>query len=124
MTLAVVRVRGSVNVNRDIEYTMKLLRLHKVNHCVVIPNTTYYKGMLQKAKDYVTWGEVGEETLTDLIAKYGKVTGDKPQTDAHVKSNTKFKNVKELAKAIHEEKLDYKDVPEIKPIFRLPPPRQ
>ncbi len=43
-------------------------------------------------------------------------------TDAYVKGNTKFKTIKELSKAIHDEKVDYKDVPEVKPLFRLPPP--
>jgi len=122
MTFAVVRVRGHINVNYDIEYTMKLLRLNRVNHCVVIPNTSYYRGMLKKAKDYITWGDVSEETLGQLINKHGKVVGEKPLTDAHVKQNTKFANIKGLAKAIIEEKVDYKDVPEIKPLFRLPPP--
>ena len=124
MTFAVVRVRGHINVNRDIEYTMKLLRMNRVNHCVVIPNTSYYRGMLAKAKDYITWGDVCEDVLGDLISKHGKVVGEKPLTDAHVKKNTKFTNIKALAKAIVEEKVDYKDVPEIKPLFRLPPPRK
>ncbi len=122
MTFAVIRVRGHINVNVDIEYTMKLLRLNKVNHCVVIPDTTYYRGMLQKAKDYLTWGEIGPEVLENLVAKHGKLVGEKPLTDAYLKSNTKFKSVKDLAKAIHDEKVDYKDVPDVKPLFRLPPP--
>jgi large subunit ribosomal protein L30 len=124
MTLAVIRIRGHVNVNYDIEYTMKLLRLNRVNHCVVIPNTSYYRGMLQKAKDYITWGEVGEDIITDLITSHGKIKGERPLTNDYLKKNTKFKSIKDLAKAIHEEKVDYKDVPEVKPLFRLPPPRK
>jgi large subunit ribosomal protein L30 len=124
MTLAVIRIRGRINVNYNIEYTMKLLRLNRVNHCVVIPNTSYYRGMLQKAKDYITWGEVSEDVIGDLIAKHGKLKGEKPLTNDYVKKNTKFKSIKELAKGIHEEKVDYKDVPDVKPLFRLPPPKK
>ena len=124
MTLAVIRVRGRVNVNVNVEYTMKLLRLNRVNHCVVIPNTSYYRGMLQKAKDYITWGEIGEDVIADLINKHGKIKGEKPITNDYLKKNTNFKSVKDLAHALHEEKVDYKDVPEVKPLFRLPPPRK
>ncbi len=58
MTLAVVRVRGTLRVKPDIKETLMLLSLNRVNHCVVIPETPEFKGMLQKVKDYVTWGEV------------------------------------------------------------------
>ena len=124
MTLAVIRVRGKVNVNYNIAYTMKLLRLNRVNHCVVIPDTSYYRGMLQKAKDYITWGNIGEDVIKELISGHGRLKGEKPLTDAYLKKNTKFKSIKDLAKAIHDEKVDYKDVPDVKPLFRLPPPRK
>ena len=32
---AVVQVRGVVNTNREIKDTLKMLRLHHVNHCVL-----------------------------------------------------------------------------------------
>ncbi|MCG2827410.1 MAG: uL30 family ribosomal protein, partial [Thermoplasmatales archaeon] len=63
-TFAVVRVRGNININRGIKDTLKMLNLTKVNHCVFIPETKEYKGMLQKVKDYVTWGEIDSDTLT------------------------------------------------------------
>lgn len=124
MTFAVVRVRGGINVHRDIRYTMELLRLNKVNHCVVIPDTTYYRGMLHKAKDYITWGKIDEEVLIDLIKNHGKIVGEKPITDAYLKKNTNYGDIKKLAKAVMDETVNYKDVPEVKPIFRLAPPKK
>ena len=53
MAYAVIRVRGQPDVNYDIEHTMELLGLTRVNHCVVIPENDAMKGMLQKAKDYI-----------------------------------------------------------------------
>ena len=73
MTYAVIRVRGQPDVNKDIEYTMNLLGLTRVNHCVVVPENDVMKGMLQKAKDYITWGEVNEATLADMIRVRGKI---------------------------------------------------
>ena len=33
----IVQVRGVVNVRRDIKDTLKMLRLHHINHCVIGP---------------------------------------------------------------------------------------
>jgi large subunit ribosomal protein L30 len=80
--------------------------------------------MLQKVKDYVTWGEIDEAVLTELIKGHGKLLGEEPVTDKYIKEKTKYPTVLDLAKAIMDEKVDYKDVPQVKPLFRLPPPRK
>ena len=54
---------------------MSMLRLTRINHCVVLPETDEIKGMLMKAKDYVTWGEVSEETLARMIKFRGRLHG-------------------------------------------------
>jgi len=41
---AVVRLRGQVNVRYTIEDTMKMLRLHRVNHCVFVPEKSSLQG--------------------------------------------------------------------------------
>ena len=89
-TLAVVRIRGGISINRDIKNTLKMLNLTKVNHCVFIPETKEYKGMLQKVKDYVTWGEIEPGTMVEMIKQRGKLEGDKPVTDKYLKENGYF----------------------------------
>ena len=96
MSWAVVRVRGSVNVNPKIKETMKLMKLNRVNHCVIIPENDTYTGMLNIIKDYVTWGEIDVETTELLLQSSGKSSG-----------NTVMR-----------------DVPGLKPLFRLHPPRK
>ena len=67
--LAVVRIRGNINLRKEIVDTLNMLRLYKRNHCVVIPNNNSYSGMIQKVKDYVTWGEINDEVLNLLVEK-------------------------------------------------------
>ncbi len=122
MTYAVIRVRGQPDVNYNIEYTMGLLGLTRVNHCVVVPENETTKGMLQKVKDYCTWGEVTEETLTAMIRARGKLTGDREITDDYLKENSEFSSVEELSKAIIENNYRLRDVEAAKPVFRLHPP--
>ena len=85
MAYLVIRVRGTINIKPKIKETLNYLNLTRVNHAVIVPETDTYKGMLQKAKDYVTWGEAKPEVLAKLIKFRGKLTGDIPITDKYIK---------------------------------------
>lgn len=66
--LAVVRVRGTVHAKQQVRDTLHMLNLPAINNCTLIPQTDSYRGMLQKVKDYVTWGEISEPILEQLLA--------------------------------------------------------
>ena len=72
--LAVIRIRGERGVKKDIDDTLTMLRLYRKHFCVIVPKTASYSGMLKKAKDYITYGEIDPETEKELIEKRG---GDK-----------------------------------------------
>jgi len=124
MAYTVIRLRGVHNINPKIKDTLKYLRLNRVNHAVVLPVDDTTKGMLQVAKDYVTWGETDAGTLAEVLRARGRLTGGRPLTDEHVKAKTDYATVTDLAKAIVEGKASLKDVPEAKPILRLHPARK
>lgn len=124
MVYAAVRLRGKVNVKPKIKDTLNFLNLTKTNHCVILPEEKNVKGMLQVAKDYITWGEINENTLTEMISKRGMIKGDKPLTDKYLKKETSYSDIKKLCKALLDEKTKYKDVPDVKPVFRLSPPEK
>jgi large subunit ribosomal protein L30 len=67
--IAVVRIRGSIDVNTQILDTLKMLHLWKKNSCIVFVPSASAMGMLIKAKDYITWGEINQETLSLLTEK-------------------------------------------------------
>jgi large subunit ribosomal protein L30 len=79
--------------------------------------------MLHKAKDYVTWGEVDADTVSSLISERGRMIGDKPVTNAVIKSGSKFSTIGALSKAIASGDARTSDVEGMKPVFRLHPPR-
>jgi large subunit ribosomal protein L30 len=121
---AVVRVRGNINVRKSIRDTLTMLRLNKVNHCVIIPESAEYKGMLNKVKDYVTWGEVDKDALNYLLVSRGKLVGDLPITDKYVKTNSKFKSLTGFSEEIIDGKAKFTDLKDIKPVIRLHPPKK
>ena len=119
--IAVIRVRGRAGVTRKVNDTLDMLRLYKQHGCVIVPNTPVYVGMIVKSKDYVTWGEVDEETLTLLLQKRGRIAGNKPLTEEYLKDKSKL-DFKSFAKEVLENNKKIKDVPGIKVYFRLMPP--
>jgi large subunit ribosomal protein L30 len=67
--LAVVRVRGKVNLTPEIKRTLQQLNLAAQNTCAVLPATGTVMGMIRKVNGYVTFGTVSEATLKELEAK-------------------------------------------------------
>ena len=120
--IAAIRVRGRTGIKGDISDTMKMMRLNRINHAVLIEENPSYLGMLQKAKDYITWGEIDENTLNQLITKRGRLKGDNKVTNDYLKENTDYSSIEELSKAV----IEGKDMEEagMKPVFRLHPPRK
>lgn len=119
----VIRVRGTTGVIQDIADTLDMLRLNRISHAVVVEENPSYKGMLQKAKDYITWGEIDVEFLSQVIAKRGRIVGGEKVTDEYVAENSDYKNIDELAEAIIKSEVKLADL-NIKPVFRLHPPRK
>lgn len=120
---AVIRIRGRTGIRKNIADTLDMLNLTRISHAVVIPDTPSYKGMLQKAKDYITWGEVSEETFKKLVAERGRLPGNKRVTEEYVKENTEYDSVDALALAILNGETTLKESG-LKPLFRLSPPRK
>lgn len=120
--IAAIRIRGQVNVNHQISETMTMLHLTRANHCSLLKENPSYKGMLQKVKDYVTFGQISAEVLTELISKRGRLLGDTPITDEYVKEHTDFDSIAAFSEALISGEADLKDIPNVKPVFRLHPP--
>jgi len=120
--IAVVRVRGKVKVRGNIENTMKLLNLTRVNHCTVIDNREQYRGMIKKVNNHVTWGEIDEGMMEKLLSKRGRLQGNEKITDGYVKKNTESKSLKEFSGRFMKFESELKDIPKLKPVFRLSPP--
>ncbi|MBI4017623.1 MAG: uL30 family ribosomal protein [Candidatus Aenigmarchaeota archaeon] len=65
--LAIVRIRGSVSTRAEVEMALVQMGLKEKHACVIIPSTPAYRGMVQKIKDYVTWGDVSDTVAKKLL---------------------------------------------------------
>lgn len=122
--LALIRLRGKVGIRKEYEYVFKLMHLTRKNHVTLLEETKSNLGMIRKIKDYSTWGEVSSETLFLLLEKKGKLRGNKKLTNDYVKNELGFPSIAELAQAIYASEINLWKLPNVKPIFRLHPPRK
>jgi large subunit ribosomal protein L30 len=107
--LFLVRVRGNIRIPNVVKDTLAMLRLYKVNYCVIVTNTPTTAGMIKKVKDFITWGPVNEKTMEDLFAKRG-MPYKGPLTDTK-------KKIKYLSRYVEHKGNRYKK------FFKLGPPR-
>ncbi|WP_054839846.1 50S ribosomal protein L30 [Thermococcus sp. JCM 11816] len=123
--LALIRLRSGIRARGgEVRDTLAMLRLHRINHLVIVDDTPSYRGMIQKVKDYITWGgEIDKETLAKLLRKRGgRLIGNKPITDEYVKEKLGM-TIEEFAEKVVNGEMKLRDLPNIKPVFRLHPPR-
>ncbi len=121
--MAVVRIRGRVDIKPDIRYTLDMLHIRRKFWATIVPLTPSYRGMLYKVKDYTTYGEIDRETLESLLRNRAELSKGGRLSDEWLKDNTKFSSVNELANAIISGKENLHKLEWIKPYFRLTPPK-
>ena len=121
--LTVIRVRGASDVFHEIKDTLKMLHLSRICHATLVDDRPSYIGMLRKARNYVTWGEVSLENIVLLLKKRGRVVGNRKLTGEYVKE-IGYGSLEDLAEAIYVGKVEFGRLPNVKPVFRLHPPKK
>ncbi len=121
--IAVIRVRGSAEQSNLLNSTFKMLRLYRKNHCSIVSNAPSYVGMISRVKDHSTWGELDQATFKELLLKRGKLPGKVSLTEAYIKEKTKL-TADEFVKQFFDFKKELKDIPGLKPYFKLNPPKR
>ena len=119
--LAVIRIRGQIGLSRKVKDTLKMIHLFKRNSCVILDANPSYLGMLNLAKDYITWGELNETTFNALLKNRGKLPGNQIISEDYIKNKLGM-SMDEFSKEFMSMKKELKDIPGLKPFFRLKPP--
>ena len=118
-----VKVRGTIRAQREARETLELLRLSRTNHAILLDNRPSFMGMLYRVQNYVTWGEISKETLALLLQKRGRLAGGKKLTDEALKKFG-YKSIDALAEAIVNCKVEFQKLPNVRPVFKLHPPKK
>lgn len=121
MMLAVVRIKGKVNIKKEIERTLQLLKLYNKYNCVILPAKKEVLGMIRKVDRYVTWGEIEPPILKKLIEKRGRLPGNKHVTLEYIKNKMNM-DLDKLIEHILDKNLKLNEIPGLKSFFKLKPP--
>ncbi|MEK6886552.1 MAG: uL30 family ribosomal protein [Nanoarchaeota archaeon] len=70
--IAVILVRGLIGANKHIKDTLKMLNIYRRNVCAILDANKNMLGMVNKVRNYATFGEVSEETIKLLKQKKGE----------------------------------------------------
>ena len=121
--LAVIRLRGRSEIREPITSTLKLLNLTRANHANLVIETPSVLGMLQKVKDYTTWGEPSEDTILLLLKERAELKGGEKLTETNVNEKLGYPSIKKLAEALYNAEVGIHRIPGLTPTFKLHPPR-
>ena len=109
--IAIIRIKGMVNINEDVENTLSRLRLRRKYACTLVDmNNNEINGMVKKIRNFVAYGEIDKPTLVELIKKRAQSLDKTKKIDPEKISEILLK----------EKKFDNTG---IKPFVRLHPPR-
>jgi len=121
--LAVVRVRGVGDASPEIEETLEILKLTRNCQITLVDNRPSFLGMLNKVRNFVTWGEITKESILALLKERGRLVGNNEIDDEYAKK-IGYKSMEDLAEAAYKLQAEFRHLPGVKPVFRAHPPRK
>jgi large subunit ribosomal protein L30 len=122
-SLLAIRIRGTINVPQRVEDTLRMLRIDRNNYATLLDDRPDYTGMLQRAKDWITWGEPNRETIKTILEERGEAPGCVRLSEEYLKE-VGLEGFSQLAEKLHKCELDFNKLDGVKPFFRLHPPKK
>lgn len=107
--ILIIRIAGQVNLSEKTKETLHRVRLRRKYAAVILPPTPQNMKLLKRIRNYVAYGAIDHDTLIELIMKRGTPKEKGKKIDPEKTAQQLEKNALQSL--------------EIKPFFRLHPPR-
>ena len=105
-----IRISGDVDLTSKMKETLFRMRIRRKYSAVLLKPSPEVLKLLKNVRSFVAYGDINKETLLLLLEKRAIPSKKGKKIDA-----------KKILEQL--EKRDFKDIEEIKPFFRLHPPR-
>ncbi len=118
----VINIRGTVNIPHGVKKTLKYLNLETRYRATIISDNKINQGMLLKAKEHLAWTKADSKIIAQLL----KNKGEKSKTIKYSNTLVKqigFNDIDDLAQALIDNRISISKISNLKPSFRLSPPR-
>ncbi len=120
-SLLVVNLRGLVNTRAPVRTTLDQLKVGRRFNATIVPNDAVHLGMLNLAKEHVAWCQLNAEIAEKILkARSEKSTGNKVAESEVSKEHGSFHDI---AFELESGKIKLNSITEIRPFFRLSPPK-
>lgn len=70
--IAVIRIKGQVALDKKVIETLHRLRIRKKYTCIAINPSEEEMGMIKSVRNFISYGEISEETYKKLVDARGK----------------------------------------------------
>ncbi len=120
--LIVVNLRGTINQRSTVKTTLEHLHLGSRYRATIIPDNPISKGMLQTVKNHVAWMDADSSIIESLITNRGEKSNS-IKYDEDLAKKDGYDNISDLAKALCDDKINLSSLSNLKPSFRLSPPK-
>lgn len=70
--LAIIRIKGRVGLNKEINETLDRLRLRKKYTCITLKGSPEELGMIKKVQDFIAYGDLKDDIYKELVSKRGR----------------------------------------------------
>lgn len=120
-----IRIDGTPNVKPPEELTLNSLRMKSRYSAVLLHDSPSVRGMLQRIKDHITWGEAKKGDIERLLSNRARTPEGLGLTSKFVKNKGDLAGVREVISGLYSGKVTLSKLWEmgIEPYFRLHPPR-
>lgn len=120
-SLLVVNLRGMVNTRAPVRTTLDQLKVAKRFNATIVPNDRVHVGMLNLAKEHVAWCKLDAGTAEKMLNRRSEKSARTKISPEEL--SEKYGSVHELASNLENGKVKLGSIGEIRPFFRLSPPK-
>jgi large subunit ribosomal protein L30 len=120
-SLLVINLRGMVNTRAPVRTTLEQLRVARRFNATIVPNDAVHQGMLNLAKEHVAWCELNADIAEKLLMSRAEISTGTRVAEAVIAKD--YGSFREIASKLESGELLMNSIIEIRPFFRLSPPR-
>jgi len=120
-SLLVVNLRGMVNTRTPVRTTLEQLKVARRFNATIVPNDEVHQGMLKLAKEHVAWCELSGNMAERLLKARSEKSSGTRISESELSSQAR--SFHDLATGLEQGKIKLSTVSEMRPFFRLSPPR-
>jgi large subunit ribosomal protein L30 len=120
-SLLVVNLRGLVNTRAPVRTTLDQMKVARRFNATIVPNDEVHLGMLNLAKEHLAWCELNAGIAEKLLNTRAEISSGTRVSESQIAKE--YGSFHDIASKLESGEIKLSSINEIRPFFRLSPPR-